>query len=255
MNPNSTLGGAAAIAFRARHKIHSTVTSVTVEPESAEQYTSMAEIIVDRGVRQRLQDLVGRRRDVRLVAFLVTAVGVVAFVVWMRGTPATIAPPATSGTAFAPTAGTPTPENRIVVHVGGAVRRPGIFELKPGDRVADAIELAVARPNAEIDALNLAEPVVDGAKIDVPRRGEVADAAQGSGPPTSTSSDTSETLVNVNTADETQLDTIPEIGPATAQAIIEYRTQIGSFTSVEQLIEVTGIGPATLEAMRPFVTV
>jgi competence protein ComEA len=62
-------------------------------------------------------------------------------------------------------------------------------------------------------------------------------------------------MVNVNTADETLLDTIPEVGPATAQAIIEYRTQIGSFTSVEQLIEVTGIGPATLEAMRPFVTV
>ena len=215
----------------------------------------MAEIIVDRGVRQRLQDLVGRRRDVRLVAFLVTAVGVIAFVLWMRGAPATIAPPATSGAPFAPTAGSPTPENGIVVHVGGAVRRPGIFELNPGDRVADALELAVARPNADVDALNLAEPVVDGAKIDVPRRGDTVESPVGSDPSSSTTSSEAEAVVNINTADETLLDTIPEVGPATAQAIIEYRTQIGSFTSVEQLIEVTGIGPATLEAMRPFVSV
>ena len=215
----------------------------------------MAEIIVDRGVRQRLQDLVGRRRDVRLVAYLVTAVGVIAFVLWMRGAPATIAPPATSGAPFAPTAGSPTPGNGIVVHVGGAVRRPGIFELKPGDRVADALELAVARPNADVDALNLAEPVVDGAKIDVPRRGDTVESAGGSSPSSSTTTSDVEAVVNINTADETLLDTIPEVGPATAQAIIEYRTQIGSFTSVEQLIEVTGIGPATLEAMRPFVSV
>lgn len=216
----------------------------------------MAEIIVDRGVRQRLQDLVGRRRDVRLVALLVVTAGVVALVLWMRGAPATIAPPATSGAApFAPIGGTPTPENGIVVHVGGAVRRPGIFELKPGDRVADALELAGTRANADVDAPNLAELVVDGAKIDVPRRDEAVESAGGSSPASSTSSETAGAVVNINTADETLLDTIPEVGPATAQAIIEYRTQIGSFTSVEQLIEVTGIGPATLEAMRPFVSV
>ncbi len=217
----------------------------------------MAEIIVDGGMRRRLEELVGRRREVRVVALLVLAAGVVALVFWMRGAPANIAPPATSGTPFSPSAGTPAPEGGTVVHVGGAVRRPGIFELEPGARVADALELAVPRPNADLDALNLAELVSDGAKIDVPRRGEVVDSAQGSVPSTSTSTSTETvgTMVNVNTADEALLDTIPEVGPATAQAIIEYRTQIGSFTSVEQLIDVTGIGPATLEAMRPFVTV
>ena len=214
----------------------------------------MGEIIVDRGPRQRLEDLVGRRREVRIVALLVVAVGVVALALWMRGAPATIAPPATSDAPFTPTGGTPTPAGGIVVHVGGAVRRPGIYELKPGDRVADALELAVARPNADVDALNLAEPVADGAKIDVPGRG-AAVSAEASPPPATTETETAETVVNVNTADEALLDTIPEVGPATAQAIIEYRTQIGLFTSIEQLIEVTGIGPATLEAMRPFVTV
>jgi len=216
----------------------------------------MAEIIVDGGVRRRLEDLVGRRRDVRLVALLVMIVGVVALVLWMRGAPATIAPPATSGAPFAPTAETPAPEGGIVVHVGGAVKRAGIFELEQGARVADALELAVARPNADLNALNLAELVVDGAKIDVPRRGEAVESAAGTSPSASTSTSTgTSAVVNVNTADEALLDTIPEVGPATAQAIIEYRTQIGSFTSVEQLIDVTGIGPATLEAMRPFVTV
>jgi competence protein ComEA len=135
------------------------------------------------------------------------------------------------------------------------VKRAGIFELEPGARVADALELAVTRPNADLNALNLAELVVDGAKIDVPRRGEAVESAAGTSPSTSTSTETTSAVVNVNTADEALLDTIPEVGPATAQAIIEYRTQIGSFTSVEQLIDVTGIGPATLEAMRPFVTV
>jgi competence protein ComEA len=192
-----------------------------------------------------------------VVALLVIVAGVVALVLWMRGAPATIAPPATSGAPFAPSTGTPAPEGGTVVHVGGAVKRAGIFELEPGARVADALELAVPRPNADLDALNLAELVSDGAKIDVPRRGEAVDSAQGSAPSTSTSTSTESpgTLVNVNTADEALLDTIPEVGPATAQAIIEYRTQIGTFTSVEQLIDVTGIGPATLEAMRPFVTV
>jgi len=215
----------------------------------------MAEIIVDGGVRRRLEDLVGRRRDVRVVALLVMIVGVVALALWMRGAPAKIAPPATSGASFTPSAESPAPEGGIVVHVGGAVKRAGIFELEPGARVADALKLAVTRPNADLNALNLAELVVDGAKIDVPRRGETGVSAQGSSPSTSTSTESTGAVVNVNTADETLLDTIPEVGPATAQAIIEYRTQIGSFTSVEQLIEVTGIGPATLEAMRPFVTV
>jgi len=215
----------------------------------------MGEIIIDRGPRQRLEDLVGRRREVRIVALLVIIVAVVALALWMRGAPATIAPPATSGAPFTPMAGSPTPEGGIVVHVDGAVRQAGVFKLEPGARVADAIELAVTRPNADLRALNLAELVLDGAKIDVPRRGESVDSVQGSSPSTSTSTETAGAMVNVNTADETLLDTIPEVGPATAQAIIEYRTQIGSFTSVEQLIEVTGIGPATLEAMRPFVTV
>jgi competence protein ComEA len=216
----------------------------------------MAEIIVEGGLRRRLESLVGRRREVRVMVGLVMVVAVVAFVLWIRDAPATIAPPATSGEAFAPATATPAPSaGATIVHVGGAVKRPGIIELQAGARVADAIELARPRANADLDALNLAELVADGAKIDVPRRGEAPAPAAGSSVPASPSTEASGPTVNINTADATLLDTIPEVGPATAQAIIEYRTQIGNFTSVEQLIEVSGIGPATLEAMRPFVTV
>jgi len=214
----------------------------------------MTDIIVESGMRRRLEDLVGRRRDVRVVALLLVVVALVAIGLWMRKAPPVIAPPATSGGAFMPEVATPEPTaGATVVHVGGAVEHPGIFELEPGARVADALELAEPRRNADLNALNLAEPVADGAKIDVPRRGEVAAPATTTSPTTGASPGPA--LVNVNTADEALLDTIPEVGPATAQAILEYREQIGSFESVEQLIEVSGIGPATLEAMRPFVTV
>jgi competence protein ComEA len=233
-----------------------TVTGVTVELMTAVQYTSMAEIIVEGGIRSRLESLVGHRREVRVIVALVVVVAVVALVLWMRGAPARIAPPATGDAAFAPATPAPQASGGVtVVHVGGAVKRAGIFELAPGARVADAIEMAAPRANANLNALNLAELVVDGAKIDVPRRGESTDPAAANSTTTSPSAEASSSTVNINTADATLLDTIPEVGPATAQAIIEYRTQVGTFTSVEELIEVSGIGPATLEAMRPFVTV
>jgi len=217
----------------------------------------MADIVVESGFRDRIEDLVGRRREVRLVAALVAIVAVVALVLWMRGAPASIAPPATSNGVAAPVTPGASPTTVVVVHVGGAVRKPGIYELQPGARVADAIDLAGLRSVANVNALNLAEPLVDGSKIDVPRRGEAPVPAPGLAPPTSpaTGAPGAGTPVNINTADQTVLETLPEVGPVTAQAIIEYRTQIGSFTSIEQLLEVSGIGPATFEAMRALVTV
>ncbi|MGH2791464.1 MAG: ComEA family DNA-binding protein [Actinomycetota bacterium] len=217
----------------------------------------MADIVVESGFRDRIEDLVGRRREVRLVAALVAIVAVVALVLWLRGAPASIAPPATSNGVAAPVTPEASAATVVVVHVGGAVRKPGIYELQPGARVADAIDLAGLRSVANVNALNLAEPLVDGSKIDVPRRGEAPVPAPGLAPPTSPATGTpgAGTPVNINTADQTVLETLPEVGPVTAQAIIEYRTQIGSFTSIEQLLEVSGIGPATFEAMRALVTV
>jgi competence protein ComEA len=155
-----------------------------------------------------------------------------------------IAPPAVS---VAPT-GSPS-ATAVIVHVAGRVASPGVYELPVGSRVADAIE-AAGGPlrDAAVDALNLAEVLVDGARIEVPGRGaspvDAVPAPASSGAP----------VVGLNAADQAQLESIPGIGPVTASAILAHRAEIGGFTSLEQLLEVSGIGPATFESIRPYVT-
>ncbi|MGI8520364.1 MAG: helix-hairpin-helix domain-containing protein [Actinomycetota bacterium] len=215
------------------------------------------EIIVESGWRERLEAFAGRRRDSWvLIAVMVGAV-VLGLVLWARGAPTTVAPPARStaqqrdpvGAAIAP-----SPEPVLLVHVAGAVHRPGLYEMPAGARVADAVKAARGpTERSDLDALNLAEPLQDGLKIDVPRRGEAVAAAPAPQPGASAAGPA--VPVNLNVADQAALETIPEIGPVTAAAILEYRTQVGSFSSVEELLEVSGVGPATLEAMRPYVTV
>jgi competence protein ComEA len=209
------------------------------------------DIVVKRDLRERLQELAGSRRDAWLIA-AVAAVAVIAGLVFFRGSAtAVIAPPALP-TAPAP-GGVATPGGVLAVHVAGAVREPGLYELADGERVADAIAAAGgATRAADLDALNLAEPLSDGVQVYVARRGESpAAAATVPGP---TASPDVPAAVDINTADALALEQIPGIGPVRAQAIIEYRTQIGSFDSIDELLEVTGIGPATLESMRPYVT-
>lgn len=157
--------------------------------------------------------------------------------------------------AEAPPSASPSPSPApVLVHVAGWVRRPGVYELEQGDRVVDAIRAAGgARKGANLDALNLAAPLADGAQVLVPR--EVAAGAPGSAPATGGAAGGPGGLVNVNTATEAELETLPGIGPVLAAAIVAYRTEHGPFTSVEQLEEVSGIGPATLAEIRDLVTV
>jgi competence protein ComEA len=144
----------------------------------------------------------------------------------------------------------------LFVHVAGAVRRPGLYELGPGERVADAVQAAGgARPRADLDALNLAEPLADGSQVYVARRGESTVPPGTSTPATSTSQgEIASAPVNVNTTDALGLEGIPGIGPVKAAAIVEYREANGPFSSIDELLEVSGIGPATLETMRPHVS-
>ncbi len=158
--------------------------------------------------------------------------------------PALMTPAAVPGGA--PSTAQPT---SLVVDVAGKVRRPGITVLEPGARVVDAIEAAGgARRGVDLSSLNLARPLVDGEQILVGVRG---------GPPPAPAVDASGggLLVNINTAGQTELESLPEVGPVTAQAIIAWREQHGAFTSVDQLVEVDGIGEATLATVSPFVTV
>ena len=145
----------------------------------------------------------------------------------------------------------------VVVDVAGRVRRPGIAVLPPGSRVVDALEAAGgARRGVDLSALNLARLLVDGEQIlvGVPPVPGVAGTlgAGSSGASGGTGSPTS--LVNLNTADEAALDTLPGVGPVTAAAILSWRAEHGGFTAVEELLEVDGIGEATLADLAPLVT-
>jgi len=153
-----------------------------------------------------------------------------------------------SVTASASVSAAPT----LIVDVAGAVRKPGVFEFQPGDRVIDAVERAGgALEKADLTLLNLAAPLTDGQQILVPKKGETPSGVPVgggvSGGPTA--------LVNVNSADEATLETLNGVGPVLAAAIIQYRTEHGPFASIDQLDEVSGIGPATLEDLRSQVTV
>ncbi|MDT0201064.1 ComEA family DNA-binding protein [Nocardioides sp. AE5] len=145
------------------------------------------------------------------------------------------------------------PAADLVVDVAGKVRRPGIVVLPPGSRVVDAIEAAGGpAKGADLTGLNQARLLVDGEQILVgvpppPGVAPSAAAAPGGGPG-------AEGLVNINTAAAAQLEALPGVGPVTAQAIVSWREANGGFRSVDQLLEVDGIGEKTLARMAPMVT-
>jgi competence protein ComEA len=140
----------------------------------------------------------------------------------------------------------------LVVHVVGAVRRPGLYRLPDGSRIDDALRRAGGpRPKAELAVVNLAAPVADGQQIVVPAEGgAVAQAAVGAA---GVAGAFPGGKVHLNSATLDQLDELPGIGPVTAQKILDYRAANGAFRSVEELDAVSGIGPARLEDLRPLV--
>jgi len=150
-----------------------------------------------------------------------------------------------------------SPGTTLIVDVTGWVRKPGVFAFEPGDRVIDAVERAGgARDNADLTLLNLAAALVDGQQILVPKDGaQVPGIVPGTTPGTTGVPGATGGLVNINTADEATLETLNGVGPVLAASIIAYRTEHGPFTSIDQLDEVSGIGPATMEDLRSQVTV
>jgi competence protein ComEA len=141
---------------------------------------------------------------------------------------------------------------RIVVDVTGRVRRPGIVVLRSGSRVIDALRAAGgARRRTPLASLNLARVLTDGEQIVVGS----PQPAVASGVVPSPSGSPVVGLVDLNTADETALESLPEVGPVTAQAILAWRTEHGGFTAVSQLLDVDGIGDATLAKLTPYVTI
>lgn len=139
----------------------------------------------------------------------------------------------------------------LVVHVVGEVRRPGLYRLREGARIADAVRRAGgARRDADLAALNLAAPLVDGVQVLVPARTAVAAPPVASGsagdPPTGP--------ISLSSATIEELDELPGVGPITAQKIVDYRAEHGPFGSVDDLDAVPGIGPTRIEQLRDLVT-
>jgi competence protein ComEA len=148
----------------------------------------------------------------------------------------------------------PVPTDKpIVVHVTGAVPRPGVYALPQGARIQDAISAAggfLAEANKA--NINLAQMLEDGEKIDI---AYIEGASPVLATPLPEVVATTTELIDINTASIAELDTLPGIGPTTAQRIIDYRTQNGPFLNIEDIINVSGIGPASYERFKDLITV
>ncbi|GAA2160479.1 hypothetical protein GCM10009845_08680 [Pedococcus bigeumensis] len=228
---------------------------------------------------------------------MVVLVAAVAFgvrVAWARAasTPQVVAPSASgsalgdhgpTGSVFASSStasggGGPPEGATVTVHVVGQVRHPGVLTMPAGSRVADAVARAVAGKGADLAAINLARPLVDGEQIRVPEPGEVLAAGEGGGAAAGAGSAGlgstgvggsgaggsgagggvgavgSGGRVNLNAASAAELEELPGVGPVLAQRIIDWRTEHGRFASVDELGEVSGIGEKIFAALQPKVT-
>lgn len=200
-----------------------------------------------------------------LVGIVVVAIGIAALATgragsW-RSSGADVAlslPKADSAGASTPDSGrvadsaspSTTASGVLHVHAAGAVAHPGVVEVPAGSRVNDAVAAAGgAAPDADLNQVNLAALVTDGERIYIPKQGELGAGLGAAG--VSATGNAAEVIVNLNEADATQLEALPGVGPATAQAILDYRSQHGRFHSVDDLLNVRGIGPSKLGQIKP----
>ena len=211
-----------------------------------------------RGHTRRVQSIVLTRRRVLLGALLLALVLVlgVRFVARM-GTSAGLAVQpvgATEAGGGATGGAVPVAAARLVVDVVGAVRRPGVYRLRTGARVEDAVARAGgATPRADLAGVNLAAPLADGEQVLVPARLPAAVAAAQGAPTPGAGPAAPAGPVQLSIATVEQLDVLPGIGPVTAQKIIDYRTAHGPFRSVDDLDAVPGIGPSRVDQLRGLV--
>ncbi len=216
-----------------------------------------------RSLRERVEALADATgvSSLRLVAGGVLAALALGAGLWLLRpppAPAELSLPFVSSTSLPPASTASTEASVALVHVAGAVASPGVHEVPAGARVVDAISAAGGMlPGADAARINLAAPVADGERIYIPLVGEEPPPAVvggGGGAPGGSSGAPAGPL-DLNQADAAALEALPGIGPATAAAILQHREEIGRFTSVEQLLDVRGIGEAKLEQLRPLVRV
>lgn len=198
--------------------------------------------------RERL-DLLSRGEIAGLIVVLVAVLGG-AGLWYARSLPKPVTIAESGPGAAQRVSSSPSPAVTVIVDVAGAVREPGVYEFDEGDRVIDAIERAGGSlPKADLSLLNLAAPLTDGTQILVPKSGPPVAGVPGGAPGSSSG------LININSASATELESLSGIGEVLAATIVEYRDQNGPFASVDDLMDVSGIGPATLDEIRDQVTV
>jgi competence protein ComEA len=194
-----------------------------------------------------VEQMLERQRGILLFGFvLVAIVGIVLFQV-LRPHPEPII--LSTATPVPSPQATPTPRP-LRVYVSGAVLHPDVYTLSVDSIVKDAV-MAAGGPadDADLDRINLALPLADGQHVYVPRQGEEDPPVQ---PPSAQPAPGGK--VNINTADLVALESLPGIGPSLAQRILDYRQAHGSFARIEDIMEVSGIGPATFEGLRDLIT-
>ena len=192
-----------------------------------------------------MSELLLDRRRLLVVAVALVAVLALAGRALLRPSDPSVPPPVHVARAAAPPKAA-----QLFVDVVGAVRRPGLYRVPDGARVADAVRRAGGpTPKAQLELVNLAARVADGEQVVVPRRGAVGAVALGGGGGSAAPAGP----VHLNSATLEQLDALPGVGPVTAQKIVAYRQEHGGFGSVDELDAVPGIGPARLADLRNLV--
>jgi competence protein ComEA len=191
-----------------------------------------------------MAELLQDRRRLLVGAVAVVVVLLFAGRVLLRPSAASVPPPVHVAPAVAP-----AKAKQLYVDVVGAVRRPGLYRLREGARVADAVQRAGGPSSkAQVELVNLAALLADGEQVVVPRRGAAVVAAGGTAGAGAASGP-----VHLNSATVEQLDALPGVGPVTAEKIVTYRQSHGGFGSVDELDAVPGIGPARLADLRALV--
>lgn len=195
-----------------------------------------------------------------VLAILLVAIAAGSVLLWLRRPqPAPLLISTPMPTLTPTPAQTPTPPP-LRVYVTGAVRQPDVYLFVPGSIVKDALAAAGgATADADLDRINLAVQLQDQQQVHVPRQGEDAPLAL----PVMSSSSATDTrsgavpfsLVNINSASAAELETLPGIGPTFAQRIVDHREQNGLFASIEDIVQVKGIGPATFDKLKDLITV
>ncbi|MGH9135908.1 MAG: ComEA family DNA-binding protein [Acidimicrobiales bacterium] len=209
-----------------------------------------------------VEHLRGRATGTRTLVSLFAGVAILG-AAWALLLRAPAPPPVEASLPMAPAAGSSSsststsPSPGVLVHAAGAVATPGVHQLPAGSRVADLLAAAGgAAPDADLDRVNLAAPLVDGQQVWFPRVGELTAPSPLTPGATGTGlGPGGEGPLDLNTATAEQLEALPGIGPAIAEAIIEHRDRNGPFASVDDLLDVRGIGESRLADLRELVTV